>query len=233
MKSKTLFVFGLFFCIGNFLFAQNISWVNEPAGRLKVVNRTNEPLIIFSGSISADHILGGVKSATERYFDIASKTQEGVFILRAVKEQDFSNGNTQPENVVYERVIIVKRDDDKILEVAIEETGGDGVVYLSNDTMALLEIRVNDIDSEPVAVLKPAERYKEVFLPFGDRYFFIPTYIYADSEGVICEAFSTNNWDWFIIMPVIPTPGLDIPVLFFSGSYQLRDMRRINLLFEN
>jgi hypothetical protein len=98
--------------------------------------------------------------------------------------------------------------------------GGDACIIIQNDTNMALQIRVDRPDGPTLTTLAPLERNKRVYMDFNpDGYFFFPVYQYYDRASMGVRSVTARSLaDGIPMMPEIPRPGRDVPVVNFDAS---------------
>jgi hypothetical protein len=203
----------------------DVKWDNDSGGYLTVNNNVNDSLILFAGAINNRNILGGVRAGATRridYFD-AVFDDRGTFLLRAVKETAYrSKGSSLgSDDIIFADIVSFNKNDPRPKLVDINKVlGGDAIVIIQNDTNMALEIRVDRPDGPTLTTLAPLERNKRVYMDFNpDGYFFFPVYRFYDRSSMGVRSVTANNLaDGITMMPEIPRPGRDIPVITFDSS---------------
>jgi hypothetical protein len=203
----------------------DVNWDNDSAGYLTVNNNVNDPLILFAGTINNRNIIGGVRAGSTRridFFDAVSDTS-GTFLLRAVKETAYRNkgSNMNSDDVIFAGIVVYDKNDPRPIQVDINKVlGGDACIIIQNDTNMALQIRVDRPDGPTLTTLAPLERNKRVYMDFNpDGYFFFPVYEYYDRASMGIRSVTAKSLaDGVPMMPEIPRPGRDTPVINFDAS---------------
>jgi len=203
----------------------NVKWDNDSAGYLTVQNDVNEDLILFAGSINNRNILGGVRKLAARRIDFSSRLHEssGTFLLRAVKEVDYRTKGSRinSDDIIFAGLIVFDKNNPRPININIQKyLGGDAQITIQNDTNMALQIRIDRPDGPTLTTLAPLERNKKVYMDFNPAgYMFFPVYQYYDrsTEG-IRSITAQSLYDGVPMMPIIPRPGVDIPVVNFDST---------------
>ncbi|MDR2922741.1 MAG: hypothetical protein LBU85_05305 [Treponema sp.] len=198
---------------------------DDPRGTLNIVNNMDVPLILFVGSINNNNMIGGVLAESERNFDITKKLPEssnnGSFLLRAVREADYSEFGSKLEerHIRYASLITYDKKDMRLVRRIIQkDLGGDAQVIINNDSDLILEIRLNKRDGHAITTLGPWERDKVVYLDPNSRgYTFYPVWQFYDkASGGVRSIQPEGLNDTFQMRPVVPGSPTPIPRLPFS-----------------
>jgi hypothetical protein len=202
----------------------DVKWDNDSAGYLTVNNDVNEALILFAGSINNRNILGGVRELDSRRVDFFDKVNEssGTFLLRAVKETVYRSKGSGlgSDDIIFAGLVAFDKNEPRAITVNIQKfLGGDAVIVIQNDTNMALQIRVDRPDGPTLTTLAPLERNKKVYMDFNpDGYFFFPVYQYYDRTSMGIRSVQAQSLaDGIQMMPEIPRPSRDIPVVNFES----------------
>lgn len=195
----------------------DINFQNEPAGTLTVQNNIDESLVLFAGSISNNHVIGGIKALDKRTFeifdDLPSEQRMGTFLLRAVKESVYrqKGSSLDKDDVVFGSIVTYDSGNrSKRTEITIQSrNGGDGIVYFENDSNLVLELRLDDPTGELIAVLSPFQRKTAIHLdPNAYGYTYFPVYRYYDKKNNVIGTISTTDLSQGqSARPVVPGSG--------------------------
>ena len=203
----------------------DINWDNDSAGLLTVNNNVNEPLVLFAGTITNQHILGGVRALASRRVDFFDRVEDssGTFLLRAVKETAYRSKGSQlnSDDIIFAGLVAYDKSAARAIHVNINQVlGGDAFVVIQNDTNMALQIRIDRPDGPTLITLAPLERNKKVYMePNPDGYFFFPVYEYYDRASQGIRSITARDLaDGIPMMPVIPGPGRSTPVINFSSK---------------
>jgi len=203
----------------------DIKWDNDAAGYLTVQNDVNEDLVLFAGSINNRNIIGGVRKLSSRRIDFSSKLNEpsGTFLLRAVKETVYRSKGSglNSDDIVFANLVVFNKDDPRPININIQKfLGGNAVITIQNDTNMALQIRVDNPTGPTLTTLAPLERNKKVWMEFNpDGYTFFPVYQYYDRTTMGIRSITAKSlFDGIPMMPVIPRPGVDSPVVNFDTT---------------
>jgi hypothetical protein len=203
----------------------DVKWTDDSAGYLTVNNDIPEDLILFAGSINNRNILGGVNKLSARRVDFSGKLSEqsGTFLLRAVKETVYrSKGSSlNSDDIVFASLIVFDKNDPRPISVNIQKfLGGNAVITIQNDTNMALQIRVDRPDGPTLTTLAPLERNKKIFMDFNpDGYTFFPVYQYYDRTTMGIRSITAQSlFDGIPMMPVVPRPGVDSPIINFDST---------------
>jgi hypothetical protein len=202
----------------------DVKWENDSAGYLTVNNNVNEPLVLFAGTIVNQHILGGVRALASRRVDFFDKVEDsgGTFLLRAVKESAYrSKGSSlNSDDIIFAGLVVFDKGNPRAIQVNINQVlGGEAYVVIQNDTSMALQIRIDRPDGPTLTTLAPLERNKKVYMdPNPDGYFFFPVYEYYDRSSMGIRSITARDLaDGIPMMPVVPGPGRDIPIINFNA----------------
>ena len=202
----------------------NVKWTDDAEGYLTVQNDVDEDLILFAGSINNRNILGGVNKLATRRVDFFNKLSEssGTFLLRAVKETVYRSkgSNMNSDDIVFAGLIVFDKNDPRPIIVNIQRfLGGNAVIVLQNDTNMAVQIRVDRPDGPNLTTLAPFERNKKVYMEFNPAgYVFFPMYQYYDRSTMGIRSITAQSLaDGIPMMPEIPRPGADAPVVTFDA----------------
>ncbi|MDR0669369.1 MAG: hypothetical protein LBF95_04735 [Treponema sp.] len=203
----------------------DIKWDNDPAGFLTVNNNMNDPLVLFAGTIVNSHILGGVRALDSRRIDSFDRMEDpsGTFLLRAVKEDVYRSkgSNLNSDDIVFAGLVVYDSANARAIQVNINRVlGGEAYVIIQNDTNMALQIRIDRPDGPTLTTLAPLERNKKVYMdPNPDGYFFFPVYEYYDRSSMGIRSITARDLaDGIPMMPVVPGPGRDSPVINFNSK---------------
>ncbi|MDR3138518.1 MAG: hypothetical protein LBT95_02470 [Treponema sp.] len=203
----------------------DVKWDDDKAGYLTVYNNVNAPLILFAGTINNRNIIGGVHAGATRrvdFFDAVSD-YSGTFLLRAVKESDYRGKGSAlgSDDIIFAGIVAYDKNDPRPIQVDINRVlGGDACIIIQNDTGMALQIRIDRPDGPTLTTLAPLERNKRVYMDFNpDGYFFFPVYQYYDRASMGIRSVTAKSLaDGIPMMPEIPRPGRDVPVVNFDAS---------------
>jgi len=202
-----------------------VKWTNDAAGYLTVQNDVNDDLILFAGSINNRNILGGVRKLASRRVDFSSQLNEpsGTFLLRAVKEVDYRSKGSRlnSDDIVFAGLIAFDKNDPRAININIQRyLGGNAEITIQNDTNMALQIRLDRPDGPVLTTLAPLERNKKVYMDFNPAgYTFFPVYQYYDrSTQGIRSITAQSLYDGIPMMPIIPRPGVNIPIVNFDST---------------
>jgi len=203
----------------------NVKWDNDAAGYLTVQNDVNEDLILFAGSINNRNILGGVRKLAARRVDFAPRLNEpsGTFLLRAVKESIYrSKGSSiNSDDIIFAGLVVFDKNDPRPISINIQKfLGGNAEITIQNDTNMALQIRVDRPDGPTLTTLAPLERNKKIYMDFNPAgYTFFPVYQYYDRSTMgIRSIMAQSLYDGIPMMPIIPRPGVNIPIVNFDST---------------
>ena len=203
----------------------DVKWDNDSTGYLTVQNDVNEDLILFAGSINNRNILGGVRKLSSRRIDFTGKLMEpsGTFLLRAVKESVYRGKGSSlgSDDIVFAGLVVFDKNDPRPISINIQRfLGGEAVITIQNDTNMALQIRVDRPDGPTLTTLAPLERNKKVYMDFSpDGYVFFPVYQYYDRSTMgIRSIMAQSLYDGIPMMPEIPRPGRNIPIVNFDST---------------
>jgi len=203
----------------------DVKWDNDASGYLTVQNDINEDLILFAGSINNRNILGGVRKLSSRRVDFSDKLMEpsGTFLLRAVKESVYrgKGSGLNSDDIVFASLVVFDKNDPRAISINIQKfLGGNAVITIQNDTNMALQIRVDNPIGPTLTTLAPLERNKKVYMDFSpDGYTFYPVYQYYDRTTMgIRSIMPQSLFDGIPMMPIIPRPGVDAPVVNFDST---------------
>ncbi|GBU28668.1 hypothetical protein R84B8_02228 [Treponema sp. R8-4-B8] len=203
----------------------DVKWDNDAAGYLTVQNDVNEDLILFAGSINNRNILGGVRKLSSRRVDFSSKLMEpsGTFLLRAVKESIYRNKGSglNSDDIVFASLVVFDKNDPRPISINIQKfLGGNAVITIQNDTSMAMQIRIDNPTGPTLTTLAPLERNKKVYMDFNpDGYTFFPVYQYYDRTTMGIRSITAKSlFDGIPMMPIIPRPGVDAPVVNFDTT---------------
>jgi hypothetical protein len=203
----------------------DVKWDDDSAGYLTVNNNVNDPLILFAGTINNRNIIGGVHAGATRRIDFFDAVSEysGTFLLRAVKETVYRDKGSSlgSDDIIFAGIVAYDKNNPRPIQVDINRVlGGDACIIIQNDTNMALQIRVDRPDGPTLTTLAPLERNKRVYMDFNpDGYFFFPVYQYYDRANMGIRSVTAKSLaDGIPMMPEIPRPGRDIPVINFDSS---------------
>jgi hypothetical protein len=201
-----------------------VKWDNDSAGYLTVNNDVAEDLILFAGSINNRNILGGVRKLSSRRIDFFDKLSEpsGTFLLRAVKESVYRSKGSGlgSDDIIFASLVVFNKNEPRPIQLNIQKfLGGEAVIVIQNDTSMALQIRVDRPDGPTITTLAPLERNKKVYMDFNpDGYFFFPVYQYYDRTNMGIRSIQAKTLaDGIPMMPEVPRPGRDTPVINFDS----------------
>jgi hypothetical protein len=203
----------------------NIKWDDDRTGMLTVNNNVNEPLVLFAGTIINQHILGGVRALSTRRIDFFDRMEDagGTFLLRAVKETSYRSKGSQltSDDIIFAGLVVYDKGAARAIQVNINQMlDGDAYVVIQNDTNMALQIRIDRPDGPTLTTLAPLERNKKVYMePNPDGYVFFPVYEYYDRVSMGIRSVTARDLaDGIPMMPVVPGPGRNIPVINFNSK---------------
>jgi len=148
-----------------------LSFDSVDGGLLEVMNASDEDLVFFAGSIQRGHVLGGIRAGQTRTFDYTPflTNKKGIFICRAVRLSAY-NIKTRLDmgDEIYSH-IVVYGDENKTSFQVPKIIGGDGTIYLSNNSEAFVcEVLLNSPTGEVLATLLPFSMNKRIAVQFDD-----------------------------------------------------------------
>jgi hypothetical protein len=203
----------------------DVKWDDDSAGYLTVNNNVNDPLILFAGTINNRNIIGGVHAGAARRIDFFNAVSDysGSFLLRAVKESAYRGKGSSlgSDDIIFAGIVAYDKNDPRPIQVDINRVlGGDACIIIQNDTSMALQIRVDRPDGPTLTTLAPLERNKRVYMDFNpDGYFFFPVYQYYDRASMGIRSVTAKSLaDGIPMMPEIPRPGRDVPVINFDSN---------------
>jgi hypothetical protein len=203
----------------------DVKWDDDRSGYLTVNNNVNDPLILFAGTINNRNIIGGVHAGATRRIDFFDTVSDysGTFLLRAVKETAYRGKGSSlgEDDIIFAGIVAYDKNDPRPIQVDINRVlGGDACIIIQNDTNMALQIRVDRPDGPTLTTLAPLERNKRVYMDFNpDGYFFFPVYQYYDRASMGIRSVTAKTLaDGIPMMPEIPRPGRDVPVINFDAS---------------
>jgi hypothetical protein len=203
----------------------DIKWENDAAGYLTVNNNVNEPLVLFAGTITNQHILGGVRALASRRVDFFDKVADssGTFLLRAVKETVYrgKGSSLNSDDIIFAGLVVFDKSNPRAIQININQVlGGEAYVVIQNDVSMALQIRIDRPDGPTLTTLAPLERNKKVYMEFNpDGYMFYPVYEYYDRSSMgIRSTMARSLADGVPMMPIVPTPGVNAPILNFDNA---------------
>ncbi|MDR2193256.1 MAG: hypothetical protein LBP19_02145 [Treponema sp.] len=203
----------------------DVKWDDDSAGYLTVNNNVSDPLILFAGTINNRNIIGGVRGGSSRRIDFFETVADssGTFLLRAVKETAYRSkgSDLSSDDVIFAGIVAYNKDAPRAIQLDINKAlGGDACIIIQNDSSMALQIRVDRPDGPTLTTLAPLERNKRVYMDFNpDGYFFFPVYQYYDRSSMGVRSVTAKSLaDGIPMMPDIPRPGKDIPVINFDAS---------------
>ena len=217
----------------------DIKWDNDSAGFLTVNNNVDEPLVLFAGTITNQHILGGVRALASRRVDFFNQVEDssGTFLLRAVKETVYrSKGSSlNSDDIIFAGLVTYDKSAARAIQVNINQVlGGEAYVIIQNDTNMALQIRIDRPDGPTLTTLAPFERGKKVYMELApDCYIFFPVYIYYDRTARDIRHITAQSLaDGIHMVPVIPMSGWDTPIISFAAPTYPSDLFSIQLVNE-
>ena len=203
----------------------DVKWTDDSAGYLTVQNDVNEDLILFAGSINNRNILGGVNKLASRSIDFFDKLNEssGTFLLRAVKESVYraKGSGLNSDDIVFAGLVVFDKSNPRPININIQRyLGGSAEIIIQNDTNMALQIRVDRPDGPTLTTLAPLERNKRLYMDFNPAgYVFFPVYQYYDRSAMGIRSITAQSlYDGIPMMPIIPRPGANIPVVNFDST---------------
>jgi hypothetical protein len=201
----------------------DVKWTDDATGYLTVENDIAEDLILFAGSINNRNILGGVNKLASRRVDFFDKLGEssGTFLLRAVKEEVYRSKGSglNSDDIVFAGLVVFDKNNPRQIVINIQRfLGGSAEIRMNNDTNMVVQIRVDRPDGPTLTTLAPLERNKVVYMdPNPDGYTFFPVYQYYDRATQGIRSITAQSlYDGEFMMPEIPRPGRDTPVVNFN-----------------
>jgi hypothetical protein len=200
----------------------DVKWDNDSVGYLTVNNNVNEPLILFAGTLTNQHILGGVRALATRRIDFFSQVTEsnGTFLLRAVKESVYRSKGSQlaSDDIIFAGLVVYDKGNPRDTQVNINKVlGGEARVLIQNDTLMVMQIRLDRPDGPTLTTLAPLERNKIVYLePNPEGYFFFPIYEYYDPSSMGIRSITPRDLaDGTPMRPEVKTAGGSTPTVEF------------------
>ncbi|MDR2102496.1 MAG: hypothetical protein LBP42_00155 [Treponema sp.] len=200
---------------------------DEPGGTLTIDNRMDMPLVLFAGSIANENMIGGIRANDTRNFeifdDVPSGSSHGFFLLRAVRESDYTakGSKLEEDDIRYAALITFDSNSPRPVKRIIQrDLGGEAQILVNNDSDLVLELRINSRDGQAITTLSPWERDKVVYLDPNSRgYTFFPVWQFYDkSSGGIRSIQPEGLEGSYQMRPVMPGGSQPIPRLPFSLS---------------
>jgi hypothetical protein len=203
----------------------DVKWENDAAGYLTVNNNVNEPLVLFAGTITNQHILGGVRALASRRVDFFDEVVDssGTFLLRAVKETVYrgKGSSLNSDDIIFAGLVVFDKSNPRAIQVNINQVlGGEAYVVIQNDTSMAIQIRIDRPDGPTLTTLAPFERNKKVYMEFNpDGYTFFPVYEYYDRSSMGIRSITARELaDGKQMLPIVPTPGVNAPIINFDSK---------------
>jgi len=220
---------------GNESLAQSkagLSFDTVDDGLLEVVNASDEDLVFFAGSIMQRHVLGGIRAGQTRKFDYSPflRNKKGIFICRAVRLSDYNmKTRLNMGDEIYSH-IVVYGDENKTSFKVPKIIGGDGMIYLSNNSEAFVcEVLLNSPTGEVLATLLPFSMNKRIDVQFdnmGRGHVLFVRFVYYDATNHKV-AYSSP------IGPVRIQPAeqgdIGMPIEFFSTDKVIKSFTGVNI----
>ncbi len=208
---------------GNESLAQSkagLSFDTVEDGLLEVMNASDEDLVFFAGSIMHGYVLGGIRAGQTRKFDYFPflRNKKGIFICRAVRLSDYNMKTRLHMNDEIYSHIVVYGDENKTSFKVPKIIGGDGMIYLSNNSEAFVcEVLLNSPTGEVLTTLPQLSGDKRIAVKFSERggYMLFVRFVYYDA---------TNHKIAYSSLPEIiharpePQGGMMMPIIFFSND---------------
>jgi hypothetical protein len=201
----------------------DLKWEDDAAAYLTVNNNVNEPLILFAGAVTSQHMLGGVHALASRRVDFFDKVAEssGVLLLRAIKESVYRSKGSSLDNddVIFAGLVAFDKGNPTAVLVNINQlVGGEAYVFFGNGTPMAAQIRIDRPDGPVLTTLAPFERGQKVSVePNPDGYMFFPVYEYYDRSSMSIRSVADRNTGGILIAPELPEPGRFIVVINFDA----------------
>ena len=168
---------------------KNLSYTNQPAGELELVNRTEHDLVVFAGNIDRKNILGGIHAGNTRSFDFRTfvSSSSGAFLCRAVKTETYAQkgGLINEGDVVWAKLVTYGTN--KSSFSIMNEVGGEGKLLFENASPYPVEVRLNGTTGPVLTTLPPHCKEQYVYVKPNKRgYVYFPTYlVYEKDTGKI------------------------------------------------
>jgi hypothetical protein len=136
-----------------------INWNSENSGTLTVINNTQKDMIIFQGQTpSVSNILGGVRAASEKIFDISDNVPDfdvgGYIILRGISNDEYeaNKANLSVARIEYSAMATYGQGKKYRTEISPAYTG-DYYFKVTNAGRIGMELRKDSPDGEKIGYL--------------------------------------------------------------------------------
>jgi hypothetical protein len=175
---------------------------NESGGTLTIINNTSKDMIIFHGQTpGASNILGGVRAAFAKDFDISDDVDDfdvgGYMILRGitVDEYNANKANLSRAKVEYSAMATYGRGKKYRTEISPNYTGDFGY-KVTNSGRIGLELRKNSPDGEKIGYLPSLGTNVMMYADSAASLSIFPVYVYyTKSTGTVTTLKPTSHFD--------------------------------------
>ena len=226
-------------------------FANEEKGLLRVDNNSQVNMILFAGRVEQGILLGGVRAMSGRNIDIAKINYlppEGTFIINGISAEMYQQSRRiSSEQILYSCLVTynLKESWGSNFEIpGIIKENTNTYIYVSNETKFVLELRIDNIEGEVIAVLSPFEMMKRIKLEpakNGTPYVLFDVYKYFDFLSGNIISFNTTQSKGQRIIPsdtvinpiVFRGPRNDSDINYITGYVQLINNTDMKLILKN
>ena len=214
---------------------KKLSYTNQPAGELELINRTEYDLVVFAGTVDRKNILGGIHHGDIRSFDFRPfvSSNSGAFLCRAVKTEVYAQkgGLINEADVIWAK--LVTYGSAKSSFTVLNEVGGEGKLLFENASPYPVEVRLNGTTGTVLTTLPPYCKEQYVYVKPNPRgYVYYPTYLMYDRDTGKINSITGKEEDG---QPARPAVGAESPqnVIFPVPTGKLFGARVAYLTIKN
>jgi hypothetical protein len=147
-------------------------FANEENGILFVQNETGVDMVLLAGNVTRGIVLGGIRAKSSRNFDISkieNIPEEGAFIVSGVSEKIYlqRKGFISGDDVLYSGIVVFNLKNTKKIQKIIPDlmnVDTSTCIYVSNNSKAVCELRLNSPNGVAIAAIRPFEQNKKIWI---------------------------------------------------------------------
>jgi hypothetical protein len=185
-----------------------ISWTNEAAGTLTVINSTSKDMVIFQGQTpGVSNIMGGIRALSTRTFDVSDDVDDfnvgGFLILRGISLDEFNANKTtlSRAKVEYSAMATYGQGRKYRTEISPNYTG-DYAYRVTNLGRIGMELRKDSPDGEKIGYLPSLASNMLLYADATDGFAIYPVFVYySKSTGQITTLKPTSQFETVSVSP--------------------------------
>ncbi|GBU28710.1 hypothetical protein R84B8_02270 [Treponema sp. R8-4-B8] len=186
----------------------SVSWDNEAAGTLTVINNTSKDMVLFQGQTpSSSNILGGVKALSSKNFDISDDVDDfnvgGFIILRGIAKDEYDANKTTLSRAKIEYSAMATYGQGKKFRVEISPNyTGDYAYRVTNLGRIGMELRKDSPDGEKIGYLPSLASNMLLYSDNTDGFAIYPVFVYySRSTGQVTTLKPTSQFETVSVSP--------------------------------